>query len=107
MSKVNKTNHDAEVQVDRHTTATVKHIDKNSLISSKKLKRLEATVVSNYVSHTRGCNQVILSTRPGSSDDHRFVPTQLVLNHKEAATVAEFLLKQINNDYLINNTASY
>ena len=86
----------ADHKADQYTAASLVHLDKNTIVSTKKLKRLEATVVYNDVSHIKGCNLVTVSTRPTSLDDHRFVPTQLVLSHKEAKTLSYFLLQSLD-----------
>ena len=91
------TNTYATQQADQYTAASLVHIDKNTTVSTKKLKRLEATFISNDVSHTKGCNLVTISTRPTELDDHRFVPTQLVLSHKEAKTLSEFFLTNLDS----------
>jgi len=93
------TNVHANNKSEQYTAASLVHLDKNSVVSTKKLKRLEATIVSNNVSHTKGCNLVTISTRPTELDDHRFVPTQLVLSHKEAKTLSDFLQDKLETTW--------
>ena len=65
-------------------------------VTNHKTTRLNLTVETDPVAKQAGCNSFTIETRPSPGDDYRYTGNRIVMTHKEAIAVFNFLNESLD-----------